>query len=140
MANQNPIQLDKPPVETDFIIPKKYADTEISLSIGVELNENEWKYTPVHHIYLAGNNLYPEKTPDPTDLILNNGSALESKFLVVISNISRIKPGGNGGTAPKVMYTLLIKAGDIEIGRFQKESTTANPSDFSSLIKFIIQP
>lgn len=140
MANQNPIQLDKPPVETDFIIPKKYADSEISLSIGVELNETEWKYTPVHHIYLAGDNLYPEKIPDPTDLILNNGSALDGKFLAIVSNISRIKPGGNGGAAPKVMYTLLIKAGDTLMDSFQKESTTANPSDFNSKIKFTIQP
>jgi hypothetical protein len=140
MTNQNPIQLDKPPVETDFIIPKELAAKAISLTIKVELNDDDWKYTPVHHIYLDGDNLYPEKTPDPTGLILNMGWALDGKFLSIHSNISRIKPGGSGGAAPKVMYTLLIKEDDILIDRFQKESTTANPSDFRSFIKFQIQP
>lgn len=139
MANQNPIHLDEPAVETEFSIPKEYSKTMISLTLGVELQEDGWVYASAHAIYLDFQNLYPQKTPEPTDLKLNHGSVLHNKSLSLISHISRMKPSGNGATPPKVKYTLSIKAGDKLINSFQKESGTDNPSDFMSLIKFKIQ-
>ena len=136
MANQNPIYLDEPPVETEFIIPKEYNKTMISLTLEIQIKENDWVYASAHSIYLDFQNCYPQKTPEPVDLILNYGSILENQLLSMISHVSRIKPSGGASSAPKVNYILSIKGGDKLIDSFEKESGTDNPSDFKSLIKF----
>jgi hypothetical protein len=135
VPNQNPIQLDSSGIETIYSIDQQFAGTMIFLTIKVELLSNGWQFASAHSIFLFGKDMYISKTPEPTDLKLDRGQALDGKKLSIRSHISRFRTDGPD-TPPVVRYTLIIEAGDQLLDEFTKDSDSNNPSDFNSLIRF----
>ena len=139
MPNKNPIYLDKDAEETVYEIPDEFRDSLISVSIKIELLQTGWQYAAAHSVFFRGNNLYPQKTPEPENLNIDIGINLKNKKLAVGATVSRIINGSDDPTPSKVGYHLIIKAGNIQLNDFTKVSNTNNPSRFDSLIKFKIQ-
>ena len=140
MPNKNPIYLDKDAEETVYEIPGEFKDALISVSIKIELLQTGWKFAAAHSVFYRGNNLFPQKTPEPKNLNIDIGVNLQNKKLAVGATVSRIINGSDDPTPSKVGYHLIIKAGDTQLDDFSKVSKTNNPSRFDSLIKFKIQP
>jgi hypothetical protein len=139
MANKNPIQVNKPFEETEYVVPKKYNKTMIYLTLNVELEEEGWLYASAHSIFLSGTDKYPDKTPEPSDLKLSHGEFLNGERLAILSHISRIKEDSDTGVPPVIKYSLTIEAGDILLDLFEAKSGIENPTDFKSLILFKIE-
>jgi len=139
MANKNPIQVNKPFEETEFIIPKKFNKTMIYLTINVELEKEGWLYASAHSIFLSGTDKFPDKTPEPVDLKLNRSESLNGERLAILSHISRIKEDSGSDIPPIIKYSLTIEAGDILLDLFEAKSGTENPTNFKSLILFKIE-
>jgi hypothetical protein len=138
MPNINPIHLNEQEVQTDYVIPAVYADKDLTLTLEVELNAEDWTYRPDCIIMLNGHNIYLAGHPLPTNLPLGNAVNLKNKLLYVDTEISRIyTPGGFSGSVPKVTYKMTIKSNDDIIDSFSKQSGSENPSRFRSLTKFI---
>ena len=135
MPNQNPIQLDSPGKETVYLIDQQFSGTMIFLTIKVELQSTGWLFASAHSIFLSGKDMYLSKTPEPTDLKLDRGQALDNKKISIRSHISRFRAEGSD-IPPIVRYTLIIEAGDQLLDEFTKDSDSNNPSDFNSLIRF----
>lgn len=138
MPNVNPIHLNEQEVQTDYVIPAAYADKDITLTLEVVLDADDWVYRPDSIIMLHGHNIYLAGHPLPTDLPLGNAADLKNKMLYVDTEIALIyTPGGFSGQVPKVTYKLIIKSADNIIDTFSKQSGSANPSKFRSLTEFI---
>jgi len=141
MANTNPIQVDTPAVETEFILPKKYAGTMIYLSLKVDIKEDKWLYAAAHSIFLSGKNIFPQLNPEPEDLKLKYATMLNNKRLVVYSHISCINNDDAEGEVanPTVSYTMILEGGSELIQEFKVETKENNPSNFRSIILFKLE-
>jgi hypothetical protein len=136
--NPNPIFLDTDAEQSEYRIPSEHKDSLISLSVEIEMPEPGWKYTASHSVFFRGNNLYPQKAPEPENLEIGIAKNLKNKKLAVGAIVSKIIDGGDRGTPPKVLYHLILKAGDNELDNFTLESDNKNLSRFDSLIVFKI--
>ena len=135
--NENPILLDQiPDSPTAYEIARKYSEIMLYLTIKVELLDEGWLFASAHSIFLKTTNLYPLKTPEPTDLKLSYPKNIDGLQLNVRSHISRFRNGSETEEPSRVRYRLIIEAGDKLLDEFEKISDTKNPSDFNSFIQF----
>ena len=139
MANKNPIQVNKPFKQTEFIIPKEFDKTMIFLTIKVELQREGWLFASAHSIFLSGTDKFPEKTPEPADLKIGRGELLNGERFSILSHISRIKEESDSNVPPIINYSLVIEAGDTLLELFEAKSGKENPTSFKSLILFKLE-
>ncbi len=135
-GNSNPIFLDKDAIPTDYKIPVNYASTMIYITIKIELNDAAWQFIGGHTIVLAGGNLYPAVSPEPSDLKLRYGGELKDLILAITSRVFKFPKSGTNLAFPIAKYHLIIEAGDILLDEFIISSTANQVSVFDSLIKF----
>lgn len=141
MANKNPISLDKRPDEpVSYDIPPEHKDTMIYLTVKIQLKEKGWQYAAFHNVSFRGNDIYPQKLPEPADLKIDYAKNLPKKKLFITSHISRFREDAETEIPAIVKYTLKIEAGDILLDEFVLESDTNNPSNFYSFIVFNLLP
>lgn len=137
MANENPLKLDSRPTQpTEFIIPKEHADTMIYVTVNIELKKKGWKYASYHIVSYRGNDIYPNKIPEPIDLKIDYAHKMDKKKLFLTSHISRFREDDENDTPAVIKYSLKFEAGDILLDEFTSESDTRNPSNFYAFIIF----
>jgi hypothetical protein len=138
--NENPILLDKiPDSPTIYGVSAKHSEVMLYLTIKVELLDEGWLFASAHSIFLKTTNLYPLKTPEPTDLKLGYPKNIDGLQLNVRSHNSRFRNGSETDVPSRVKYSLIIEAGDKLLDEFEKISDTKNPSNFNSFIQFKLQ-
>lgn len=136
--NPNPIFLDEDAEQTEYKIPPEHSDSLISLTVEIEMLEGGWKYIASHSVFFRGNNLYPQKAPEPENIEIGISKNLKNKKLSVGAIVSKIIHGGDPASPARVLYHLILKAGDEELDNFTRESDNNNLSRFDSLIIFKI--
>jgi|SRR6185437_5457150 len=137
MPNSNPIQVDKPQVQTAFQIPAANSAGRLTLSIKISLASAGWKYVTSSQVYLDGNDIYPAGTPEPAKLVLDNGAALDGKPLMVLTKVDLIyTAGGATGNPPVFTYILSIDDGANNLATFQADSVSHYVTNFNSQLLF----
>ena len=139
MPNKNPVKVNMPSEDTEFLIPAEYANTKIYLTLMVDIKEDGWVYAAGHSIYLDTLNLYPQKSPEPVDLKLKYAHELKDLRLAIVSHVSCFFENGETDKTPTINYTLILEAGDVLLDKFQAKSTDRDVSRFRSLIIFKLQ-
>ncbi|MEO6522786.1 MAG: hypothetical protein ABIN91_13970 [Mucilaginibacter sp.] len=137
MANQNPIQVGTPQVQTTFQIPATISGNHITLTVRINLNAPGWSYVISNQIYLDGNDIYPTGTPAPSKLLLDTGAALNGKQLMLLTKVTLIYAAGGVTTPPPVYtYTISIDDGATNLGTFTASSVSTYVTNFNSLLLF----
>jgi len=137
MNNINPINLDKRPDKpTEYIIPAEERNTMIYVTVKIELDSKKWQYAAAHNVLYRGNDIFPNKIPEPVDLKIDRAKDADQHKLFLSSHVSRFRDGADDDTPAIVKYTLTIEAGDKLLDTFEKEGNVNNPSNFFSLIIF----
>lgn len=137
MPNPNPIQVDKPQVQTFFQIPAANSSEQITLTVKIKLNTAGWKYTISNQIFFDGNDIYPAGTPEPSQLLLGKGSDLNGKPLMLLTKVTLLFPaGGFTGTPPVFTYSFCIDAGANNLESFEASSVSNFVTNFNSQLLF----
>jgi hypothetical protein len=137
MPNPDPIQVDNPPVETGFQIPAVNSGDQLTLTIKITSIPAGWKYVISSQVFLDGNDIYPARTPEPTKLLLDKGSNLNGKSLLVLTKVTLVYTAGSfAGNPPVFVYTLSFDTGTNNIEAFQKSSVSNFLTNFNSELLF----
>lgn len=137
MPNPNPIQVDKPLVQTFFQIPAANSSEQITLTVKIKLDTAGWKYVISNQVFLDGNDIYPAGTPEPSQLLLGKGSDLNGKILMLLTKVTLIfTAGGFTGTPPVFTYTFCIDAGATNLASFDASSVSNYVTNFNSQLLF----
>jgi hypothetical protein len=139
MANENPLFLFGEEEEKTFVtfeIPKEWKDTNIYVTVKVEIDNEKWFFQSYNIATLGINSIYPDTFKLPVDLKLGYGSAIHNKKFSISSRVDRFRNDDPNSTPPIANCTLIIEAGDKNIAEFKKASTKLNPTVFYAKIKF----